>query len=136
MKRWLKEHVDREMIRPLVYLVFTRGVLALLAAQLVHYFAPKEWPLSMFSNLALALGMLFLLGAALARLRMDGMKIPRVKLPRYKRKDPAFMAGDIADHIDDEITRFDDLDDEEKDVCILLADLVLAVACLVLVAVV
>ena len=136
MKRWLKKHFDREMIRPLIYLVFTRGILALLAAQLVHFFAPKEWPLSMFSNLALALGVLFLLGAALARLRMDGVKIPRVKLPRYKRKDPAFMAGDIADHIDDEVIRFDDLDDEEKDVCILLGDLVLALACLVLAAVV
>ena len=136
MKRWLKQHFDRAMIRPLIYLVFTRGVLALLAAQLVHYFVPKEWPLSMFSNLALALGVLFLLGAALARLRMDGMKIPRVKLPRYKRKDPAFMAGDIADHIDDEIVRFDDLDDEEKDVCTLLGDLILAGVCLVLAAVV
>ena len=136
MKRWLKQHFDREMIRPLIYLVFTRGVLALLAAQLVHYFVPKEWPMSMFSNLALALGVLFLLGAALARLRMDGMKIPRVKLPRYKRKDPAFMAGDIADHIDDEIVRMDDLDDEGKDVCTLLGDLILAVACLVLAAVV
>ena len=136
MKRWLKQHFDREMIRPLIYLIFTRGILALLAAQLTHCFVPKEWPLSMFSNLALALGVLFLLGVALARLRMDGMRIPNLKLPRIKRKDPAFMAGDIADHIDDEIVRLDDLETEEQNVCVLLADLILAVVCLVLAAVV
>ena len=136
MIRRIKQNFSRELIRPLIYTVFSRGILALLAAQLVHYFAPSSWPLAMFSNLSLALGFLFLTGAVLAWLRMDGVKIPRLKLPRVKRKDPAFMAGDIADHIDDEITRFDDLEPEEQDVCTLLADLILAAGCLVLAAVV
>lgn len=136
MTRWLKKHFDRDMVRPLIYTVFTRGILALLAAQLVHYFAPPSWPLARFANASLALGLLFLLGAVLAWLRADGLKIPHLKLPRIKRKDPAFMAGDIADHIDDEITRFDDLDAEEQDACVLLADLILAAVCLVLAAVV
>ena len=126
MISWLKKHFYGEMVRPLIYTVFTRGVLALLAAQLVHYFAPGSWPLALFANASLALGLLFLLGAVLAWLRLDGLKIPRLKLPRIKRKDPAFMAGDIADHMDDEITRFDDLDEEEQNVCVLLADLILA----------
>ena len=134
--RWIKQYFYRELVRPLVYTVFTRGILALLAAQLIHYFAPPSWPLAMFSNAALALGILFLLGAVLAWFRADGLKIPQLKLPRFKRKDPAFMAGDIADHIDDEITRFDDLDAEEQNVCVLLADLILAVVCLALAAVV
>jgi hypothetical protein len=123
------------MIRPLIYTVFTRGILALLAAQLVHYFALPSWPLTLFANASLALGLLFLLGAVLAWLRADGLKIPHLKLPRIKRKDPVFMTGDIADHIDDEITRFDDLDAEEQNVCVLLADLILAAVCLVLAAV-
>ena len=55
MIRWLKEHVTREMIRPLIYKIFTRGVLALFAAELVHFFAPADWPMAQFSNLALAL---------------------------------------------------------------------------------
>ena len=135
MTRWLKKHFNRDMIRPLIYTVFTRGILALLAAQLVHYFAPPSWPLTLFANASLALGLLFLLGAVLAWLRADGLKIPHLKLPRIKRKDPVFMTGDIADHIDDEITRFDDLDAEEQNVCVLLADLILAAVCLVLAAV-
>ncbi len=132
MIRWLKTHVTRDMIRPLVYKVFTRGVLALFAVQLFHFFAPAHWPAARFSNLALIMAGLFLLGAVVAWLRLDGMNIPQLKLPRAKRKDPAFLRGDIADHIDDDIVKFDDLDKEEQDVCALLTDLILAVVCLAL----
>ena len=132
MIRWLKKHVDRNMIRPLIYKVFTRAVLALFAAELVHFFAPVGWPLARFSNLALILAILFLLGAVIAWLRLDGMKIPQFKLPRLKRIDPAFLTSDIADHIDDDIVKFDDLDKEEQDVCVLLTDILLAAVCLLL----
>ena len=132
MIRWLKTHVTREMIRPLIYKVFTRGVLALFAVQLFHFFAPAHWPAARFSNLALIMTGLFLLGAVVAWLRMDGMSIPQFKLPRMKRKDPAFLRGDIADHIDDDIVKFEDLDEEEQSVCVLLTDLLLAVVCLAL----
>ena len=70
------------------------------------------------------------------RLRLDGLKIPQVKLPRMKRKDPPFLAGNMADHIDDEIVSFDDLDEEEQNVCVLLADAFLAVLCGILAAIV
>ena len=134
MIRWLKAHVTRDMIRPLIYKVFTRGVLALFAAELVHFFAPASWPMARFSNLSLVLAGLFLLGTAVAWLRLDGLNIPQVRLPRVKRKDPAFLRGDIADHIDDDIVKFEDLDKEEQNVTVLLADIVLALACLVLAA--
>ena len=132
MIRWLKAHVTREMIRPLIYKVFTRGVLALFAAQLVRFFAPAHWAITQSSNQALILAGLFLLGAVIAWLRLDGMHIPQFKLPRWKRTDPAFLTGDMADHIDDDIVKFDDLDKEEQNVCVLLTDLILAVVCLVL----
>ena len=132
MIRWLKEHVTRDMIRPLIYKVFTRGVLALFAAELFHFFAPSHWPLARFSNLALILAGLFFLGTAVAWLRLDGLSIPQLKLPRIKRTDPAFLTGDMADHIDDDIVKFDDLDAEEQDACVLLTDLILAVVCLAL----
>ena len=75
---------------------------------------------------------LAILGAAVAWLRLDGLNIPQLKLPRIKRKDPAFLTGDMADHIDDDIVKFDDLDREEQNVCVLLTDLLLAVVCLTL----
>ena len=124
------------MIRPLIYKFFTRGILALFAAQLVHFFAPADSGLASFSSLSLALGLLFLLFSFLAWLRLDGLKIPMLKLPRMKRKDPPFLAGNMADHMDDEIVSFDDLDPEEQSLCVLLADAVLAAVCLVLAALV
>ena len=120
------------MVRPLIYKIFTRGILALFAAQLVHYFAPAGSGFSSFSNLSLGFGLLFILMALLAWLRLDGLKIPQLKLPRLKRKDPPFLAGNMADHIDDEIVSFDDLDEEEQNCCVLLADAALAAVCLIL----
>ncbi len=124
------------MIRPLIYKFFTRGILALFAAQLVHFFVPADSGFASFSNLSLGLGFLFLLFSFLAWLRLDGLKIPMLKLPRMKRKDPPFLAGNMADHMDDEIVSFDDLDPDEQNICVLLADILLAVLCLLLSAVV
>ena len=132
MISWLKTHVTRDMIRPLIYKVFTRGVLALVAAELVRFFAPAHWTLARRADLALLLAGLFFLGAIVAWLRLDGLNIPQLKLPRMKRKDPAFLTGDMADHIDDDIVKFDDLDKEEQNACVLLTDLILAAVCLVL----
>ena len=132
MIRRLKAHFSRELVRPLIYKFFTRGMMALFAAQLVHFFAPADSGLSSFSSLSLGLGLLFVLFTVLAWLRLDGLKIPQLKLPRMKKKDPPFLAGSMADHIDEEIVSFDDLDPEEQNLCVLLADLALAVLCLIL----
>ena len=132
MIRWLKKHVTRDMIRPLIYQIFTRALLALCAAELIHFFIPSSWPLALFSNLALVFAVLFLLGVIVAWMRLDGLHIPQFKLPRMKRKDPPFLTGDMADHLDDDIIKFDDLDKEEQDVCTLLTDLMLVAVCLLL----
>ncbi len=136
MIRRIRKCWNRDMIRPLIYKIFTRGILALFAAEVAHFFLPPHWPLAMFSNLFLALGVLFLAGCALAWLRLDGLKIPQMKLPRMKRKDPAYMAGDIADHIDDDIRGFEELSKEEQDICVLLADVLLTAVCLLLAAII
>ena len=136
MVRRIKEIFSREMVRPLIYQISTRGVLALFVAQLAHFFAPAASGFSSFSNLSLGLGLLFVLFAFLAWLRTDGIRIPQLKLPRMKKKDPPFLARDMADHIDDDIVSFDDLDQEEQDLCVFLADCFLAAVCLILTAIV
>ena len=131
MKKWINRF-HRDLLRPLIYKIFTRGILALFAAQLVHFFVPASWPLSRFSNLALLLGGLFLLFTVLAWLRMDGLNLPQLKLPRMKKKDPPFLTGDLADHLDDDLVSFDDLDAEDQAFCVFLADALLALLCLTL----
>ena len=135
MIRRLKKDFHPDMVRPLVYKVFTRGILALFTAQFVHRFAPAGARLASFSSLSLLLGLLFALFSLLAWLRLDGLRIPQLKLPRMKRKDPPFLAGSMADHIDDDIVSFDDLSGEEQNLCVLLADLFLTAVCLLLAAV-
>ena len=135
MIRRLKKAFHPDMVRPLIYKVFTRGILALFTAQLVHRFAPDGARLASFSSLSLLLGLLFALFSLLAWLRLDGLRIPQLKLPRMKRKDPPFLAGSMADHIDDDIVSFDDLSGEEQNLCVLLADLFLTAVCLLLAAV-
>ena len=136
MIRWLRTHYHREMTRALIYKVFTRGVLALFAAQLIHFFMPEQSALKRFTNLSLLAALLFALASVLAWLRLDGLRIPQLKLPRIRKKNPPFLNGDIADHINDEIVTFDDLDEGEQNVCVLLADLILTAVCLVLAAIV
>ena len=131
MKKWINRF-HRDLLRPLIYKIFTRGILSLFAAQLVHFFVPAGWPFSRFSNLALLLGGLFLLFTVLAWLRMDGLNLPQLKLPRMKRKDPPFLTGDLADHLDDDLVSFDDLDAEDQAFCVFLADALLALLCLAL----
>ena len=135
MIRRLIKDFHPDMVRPLIYKVFTRGILALFTAQLVHRFAPAGARLVSFSSLSLLLGLLFALFTLLAWLRLDGLRIPQLKLPRMKRKDPPFLAGSMADHIDDDIVSFDDLSGEEQNLCVLLADLFLTAVCLLLAAV-
>ena len=136
MIRRIRQLFSRHLVRPLIYKIFTRCILALFAAQLIHFFAPAGSGFFSFSNLSLGLGFLFLLLTFLVWLRLDGMKIPQLKLPRMKRKDPPFLAGSMADHVDDEIVSFEDLDPDEQNVCVLIADAVLAVLCLLLAAIV
>ena len=119
------------MVRPLCYKLFTRGVLTLFAVQLLHFFLPENWPLSRFSALSLMAGALFMLFSWVAWLRFTGLRIPQAKLPRLRRKDPPFLTGDMADHLDDGIVTFDDLDGDEQSLCVLAADAALAVICLV-----
>ena len=132
MIRWFKAHWQPEMIRPLCYKFFTRGVLTLFVVQLLHFFLPVDWPLARFSSLSLMAGALFVLFTWVAWLRITGLRIPQFRLPRIKRKDPPFLTGDIADHLDEDIITFDDLDEDGQNACVLAADAALAVICLLL----
>ncbi len=135
MKRW-KRIWQRYMLRPFIYMTFTRFLLALFILLLAnHLIAPDGRDLR---------GMLFLLGAALfallawiAWLRLDGMKLPKLMMLRVNpRKKPARSYGDMIDYVDEKPpVTFEDLDDAEKDLCILGADLICCALCLILSAV-
>ena len=130
MASWFRKRVQPHMIRPLIYKIFTRGILSLFFLQLWRFFVPGAASAG-YANQCAVFCAVFALFSVLAWMRMDGLKIPQVKLPRGQRKDPPFLTGDMADHLDEKPILFDDLEKEEQDVCVLLADLFLALVYLI-----
>lgn len=122
--RW-RELWQGYMIRPAVHMAFTRGVLALAAALLLDFFLRPSVGRDLREDLFLLFSALFALLAFLAFLRLDGLKLPRLLTLRVNpRKKRSRMYGDMADYLEDSPDPvFEDLEDEEKDACLIAADL-------------
>lgn len=119
------------MLRPIIYLSAYRLMVALIFLLAVFRFVPNGPSLSM---IAAFLTMLFAVFSFLVYLRMDGLRIPRVKYIRPKnKKDPTRPLSSMIDYADeDPSVTFEDLEPEEKDFCSLVANLVGLVVFLVL----
>ena len=122
----LRGKKKRDMLRPFLYMTFTRFLLALTAGLLLDFFLSPSEGRDLREPAFLLLAFLFALLAVIAYLRLDGVKLPRLMMLRINpRKKPSRMYGDMADYLDEEpMTTFEDLEDDEKDVCILGADLI------------
>lgn len=114
----------------MVYMTFFRMMLAGIFLLIIRRFSKN--PLAPSFACAF-LAVLFALGAFLVYLRCDGMRIPRMKFIRpKKKKEPMRSYGDIEDHIDEEVVSFDELEDDEKDFVSLIAALINAFVFLIL----
>ena len=125
----IREKFSREMVRPLIYATFTRFIVGMTVALAADFFLRPTTGHDLRETCFLILGFLFALMALIAWLRLDGMKLPKLMMLRvHWRKKPSKMYGDIADYLDEQPTlTFDELDDEEKDLCLLCADLICCV---------
>ncbi len=123
-KPGLRERWRRYMLRPFIHMTFTRFLLALAAALLIDFFLGPAAKRDLRETAFLLFAFLFALLAVIAWLRLDGMHLPRLMMLRVNpRKKPSRMLGDMADYLDERPGPvFEDLEDEEKDLCLLLAD--------------
>lgn len=130
--KW-RSRLQRYMLRPFIYMTFTRFLLSLAAALLVDFFFAERAGHDLKETMMLIFAFLFALLAVIARMRLDGMKLPRLMMLRINpRKKPGRMYGDMADFLDEPPgPTFEDLEDDEKDLCILGADLVCCVLFLI-----
>ena len=112
----IKEIYEPYMLRPLIYMTFSRFIWALFILLLADFFiSPKAGrPLK---------GTLFFLGSAviallglIAWLRLDGVRLPQFMMGRVNpSKKPSRMYGDMIDHIDERPgISFGELDNNEK----------------------
>ncbi|MCQ2453632.1 MAG: hypothetical protein MJ136_03540 [Clostridia bacterium] len=133
MKNKLKENFTRVIIRPTIYMTLTRFPVALLIVLLADFFLPTSLT-RIKTNGCAFFGVLFLLMAWVAWLRMDGMHLPKPMMMRLNlRKKPMISSyGDMIDHIDERPEAFEDLQEGEKDACCLIADLICAAAMIII----
>ena len=118
------------MLRPIIYMTATRLMLALIFLLGLSRLVSRGPAPAM---IAAFLAMLFALFAFLVYLRMDGLKIPRVKYIRPKKKKaPMRHAFSMSDYTDEEPVSFEELDPEEKDFCSLVCNVVNLIVFLVL----
>lgn len=122
---------QRFMIHPLIYLTAFRLMVALIFLLALPRLVSNGPAPAMIAGFLTALFALF---AYLVYLRMDGLRIPRVKYIRPKRrKDPLRSAASMSDYADEAPpVAFDELEPEERDLCSFLANLVNLVVFLVL----
>ena len=129
----IREVWNKNIIRPMIYMTLTRFGIGVCSAYLLDFFFPnseRDLKLWVFTLLVF----IFIALAWIAWLRLDGIHLPRVMNLRWSpRKKPVRTFGDMIDHIDDDIVTFDELENDEKDVCCLIADLVCAFLFLVFV---
>lgn len=126
----LKHIYQRYLLRPIIYLTaFRLMVAAIFTLILVRFVRNGPAP----NMIAGFLAVFFALLAYLVYLRMDGLRIPRVKYIRPKKKaDPLRHTTSMTDHTDDEPgVAFDELEDDEKDFCSLMANLICLAAFLI-----
>ena len=134
MKEKLKSVDWRHVARPLVYLFLSRFLISLCVFLLICFFLETDARPNLKPWVFPIGGFAFLLLAWICYLRMDGIHLPRIFMHRVNiKRRPVRTYGDIIDHIDDiPIVHFEDLEDADKDVCILFADLACCIVYFVL----
>ncbi|MBR6299607.1 MAG: hypothetical protein IKR36_01770 [Clostridia bacterium] len=129
----LREKWRNALLRPAIYAFSVRFLAALAVILVVNYLVGKNTP--RFLGLSfLLLALLFVALAWIAYLRMDGVTLPKPLMTRVNlRKKPKRQYGDMIDYIDEKPgPTFEELEDQEKDLCLLLADAACCVIYLVL----
>jgi len=114
---------QRYMLRPFIYMAVYRLMVSLIVLLAVVRLVPNAPRPAMVAGFLAAVFALF---SYLVYLRLDGLRIPRMKYYRPKqKKDPLRSAASMVDHMDDEPqVTFEELETEEKDLCSLLSNLI------------
>ena len=116
---------EKYMIRPIVYQIFTRFLISLCLALLWNRFVNSNTLRAGAGMAYLALAVFYALMAWFAYLRMDGVNMPKFDRKLFRRrKNPERSFGDMIDYVDEPIVTFEELDDGEKDLALLISNLV------------
>ena len=121
----IKEIYEPYMLRPMIYMTFTRFVLGLFITLLADFFISQNVGHSVKKDGFFICAFIFALLTVIAWLRMDGVRLPQLMMLRVNpSKKPSRMYGDMIDFVEERPgIDFNELDDQEKDLCIFAANL-------------
>lgn len=115
--RKLFEKYTKILVRPILYRSITWGSIALAAALVWERFVGMKSFLSVGRDVFFIIGIFFLALAWFYYLKIDGIRPPKLNTENFKRKPKRFGYGDIIDFADEHVVTFDELSDEEQDLC-------------------
>ena len=124
MKKLLEKYT-KILIRPILYRSITWGSIALAAALVWERFMGMKSFLSVGRDIFFIIGVFFLALAWFYYLKIDGIRPPKLKTDEMKKKPKRLGYGDIIDFADEHVVTFDELSDEEQDLCKLATNIIL-----------
>ena len=134
MKRFFGKYCKAYLIRPTIYKTVTKLLLTAVFGGIWSRFGNKYGFFSPILHITSSFTVIFAVLAWFSFLRLDGVRLPRIKNRRKKKKRMHTMS-DLTDHLDTEIIPFEELDEDERDFCSMLSSLVCFALCLLISAV-
>lgn len=130
LKKKPRFRFERYLIEPIVYKTFARFIIFLTLGLLWNRFVNELFPSTYVFGI---FAIMFFIFTWFAYLRMDGVKVPKLDRRLFDRKKkPPIMYGDMSDFVDEERDPFEELEEEEKELCILIADALCGVIFLII----
>lgn len=124
----IKDTFEPYMIRPIIYQTVTRVSIGFTLALLWDRYINTAGLRSMVEYAFFVLGMFFVAFAWMQYLRLDGVTIHHLLEEKKEKKKPKrHSMADIADFADEKIISFDELEQEEKTICLLFSNLICVV---------
>ena len=128
MARWLKGHLRRYMIGPIVQKTFSRFLYALALALLWNRFVNTAG-LRSIDHAYTVVGMFFFALAWVDYLRLDGIRFPLIDW--FGQRTRKRSSGPF-DYVDEEVVTYEGLAQEDRGVCSLLAHVICGIVFLLL----
>lgn len=125
MKKWLSVF-SSVLLRPMLYQAMRRGIITVTALLLWDRFLGGGSP-NGFVNYTFAAGMIFLLLAWSKYLSMDGLTFHYMLEEKKSPKKKRHFTRDMVDFVDEHVTNFDELTEDEQKLCGFLSSLLLMV---------
>lgn len=128
LKGFFHKFYNEDLLRPIIYKSFARFVYGLTIALIWNKLVNISGFVTARGFAFPIIGVFFLVLAWFCYLRLDGVNVPRIFKDRSKKKrSKIYGYGDIVDYADQHIVSFEELNEDQRELCILIADLVCGV---------